>query len=72
MGKLGEQLIFDLRNQLFEHQLKVNMEEYDKRGIGRYLLRYSGDLSSIHGYVTKGFIRFAADALMLVITFLTL
>lgn len=72
MGKMSEQLIFELRGQLFEHQLNVNMEEYDKRGMGRYLLRYSGDLSSIHGYLTKGIIRFAADALMLCISFLVL
>ena len=33
-GVLGEKLSFRIRNQLFEHQLKMNMREYDEKGIG--------------------------------------
>ncbi len=69
MGNLGEQFLYELRGQLFEYQLSVEISEYDKKGMGKYLLRYSGDLSSIHGFLTKGIIRFIADGFMLIFAF---
>lgn len=71
-GVLGERLVRSLREQLFEHQLYLNMRIYDQDGTGKYLLRYSGDLKSVQNYVTKGIIRFASDAALLVLAMSTI
>lgn len=63
----SEALLAELRNTLFEHQLNVQMEAYEARGIGRYLLRYSGDLGSVKALFQKGILQFAADVMTLAI-----
>lgn len=64
IGTLGELFVARLREQLFEHQLKLDYRIYQQKGIGKYLLRYSGDLRSIQNYLTKGLIGFSVDTLL--------
>ena len=64
---IGERFAKNLREKLFEHQLQINTSIYDQKGIGKYLLRYSGDLKSIQNYVTKGLFRFLQDLILIVI-----
>lgn len=63
-GKLGELMVKEVREILFEHQLSIKTANY-KNGMGKYLLRYSGDLKSLQSYVTRGMIRFTSDILLL-------
>lgn len=65
IARLGERHLAELRQQLFDRQLRARARVYDQKGIGKYLLRYSGDLSSIQGLLTKGCIRFGSDLLLL-------
>ena len=67
IGILGERFSKSLREQLFAHQLRVLTPIYDEKGIGRYLLRYSGDLKSVQNYLTQGILRFAQDILLIAI-----
>lgn len=67
IGILGERFSQSLREQLFAHQLKVHTPIYDEKGIGRYLLRYSGDLKSVQNYLTQGIFRFAQDIFLIAI-----
>lgn len=67
IGILGERFSQSLREQLFAHQLRVLTPIYDAKGIGRYLLRYSGDLKSVQNYLTQGLFRFAQDIFLIVI-----
>lgn len=71
IGVLGERLAFRIRNELFEHQLYMNMREYEK-GIGKYLLRYSGDLKGVQTYLSVGIIRFASDMVLMTVSFVVL
>ncbi len=71
-ARIGEQLLFDLRRKLFEAQLIMPQTVYDKKGIGKYLLRHSGDLKSVQNYVTKGIIGFLVDSLLIVFVLITL
>ncbi|MCB9232364.1 MAG: ATP-binding cassette domain-containing protein [Bacteroidia bacterium] len=71
-GVLGEYLAWKVRNELFAHQLKMQMKEYDEKGIGKYMLRYSGDLKGLQNYLTRGLIQFSGDALLLVFSFFIL
>ena len=67
IGILGERFSKSLREQLFAHQLRIHTTIYDEKGIGRYLLRYSGDLKSVQNYLTQGIFRFAQDILLIAI-----
>ena len=53
-------------------QLRMPMQIYDEKGIGKYLLRHSGDLKSIQNYVTKGLIGFLVDTLLLFLVLMTI
>ncbi len=66
MSYLGEHFVKDLREKLFVQQLKIQTSVYEDRGVGRYLLRHSGDLKSIQNYLTRGIIRFSTDVILLV------
>jgi len=72
IARLGEQFVHDIRDTLYVRQLALHIKVYDERGIGRYLLRYSGDLKSIRNYFTKGILRFTTDAVLLIFALLTL
>ncbi|RKM97529.1 ABC transporter ATP-binding protein [Aquimarina sp. AD10] len=64
---IGERFTKGLREILFANQLQITMPIYDNKGIGKYLLRYSGDLKSIQNYMKNGLIRFAQDTFLLII-----
>jgi ABC-type multidrug transport system fused ATPase/permease subunit len=61
-GRIAEDFTYWLRCQIFDQQLRLHPGEYDEKGMGRYLLRFSGDLSSVQGLVSRGILQFAADA----------
>jgi ABC-type multidrug transport system fused ATPase/permease subunit len=65
---LSEVFIYHIRKLLFRSQLKINHSIYDSRGTGRYLLRYSGDLTGIQNYVNKGIFQFFIDLLFIILT----
>ncbi len=65
-GKLTETFLHWLRQKLFLHQLRMDLRQYEERGVGRYLLRFSGDLSSVQQFLSKGILQFSADVLLVV------
>ncbi len=69
---VGERFSKILREQLFENQLQITMEVYNSKGIGKYLLRYSGDLKSIQNYIKNGLIRFSQDVVLLIIVMIAI
>ncbi len=64
-----EAIIFikEIKDFLFGHQLKVKYTIYKEKGIGKYLLRYSGDINSLKNLYIKGTIRVFIDVIMIVI-----
>ena len=69
---IGEKFAKTLREDLFKHQLQISNSVYDEKGIGKYLLRYSGDLKSIQNYVTRGLFRFSQDLILIVFLLITI
>lgn len=60
-GRLSERLLYVLRQHLFEHQIQLSTVDYEAKGVGRYLLRFSGDLSGVQSFISKGVLRFTSD-----------
>lgn len=71
-GIIGERFSRDLREMAFSHQLNHNLSTHLLRPVGKYLLRYSGDLLAIQNLLTKGFLVFIGDVFFLMIAFASL
>ncbi len=71
-GLLGEKFVRSIRESLFAHQMTIQMTSYDSTGFGKYLLRYSGDMTSIRNYLTVGIIRFIIDLLLVILAFIAM
>ncbi len=64
-AELGLLFSHELRTLLFEHQMFIPLSEYDQKGYGKYLLRYSGDLAAIRNYLVSGVLRFTTDLMLI-------
>ncbi|MEM7380508.1 MAG: ABC transporter ATP-binding protein [Bacteroidota bacterium] len=69
---LGERFVKALRERLFDCQMQIAFPVYNEKGIGKYLLRFSGDLKSIQNYLKSGVIRFVQDLVLLSIVFIVI
>lgn len=56
-----------LREKLFAKQLVTHLGIHEQKETGKYLLRYSGDLSAVHNFITKGIIAFVNDCTFLIV-----
>lgn len=60
----GEIFIKNVKDYLFNHQLQIHNSVYKEKGIGKYLLRYSGDINSLKNLYFKGTISAIVDIIM--------
>jgi len=72
LKKEGEFFVKQIKDYLFEYQLKIKYSIYREKGIGKYLLRYTGDINSLKNLYLKGTIRVFVDVSMIVIAMLYL
>lgn len=63
---LGELLVKQIREDLFRIQLRTQAEAFAQRNVGKYLLRYSGDLRGVQNLVSLGIMGFLRDMLLLI------
>ncbi|GAA4280672.1 ABC transporter ATP-binding protein [Gaetbulibacter aestuarii] len=63
----GEIFIKQVKDYLFSHQLFIHNSIYKEKGIGKYLLRYSGDINSLKNLYIKGTISAFLDVVMIIL-----
>lgn len=68
-GLVGERFSRSLRELLFQSQLSHPLSVHDRKPVGKYLLRYSGDLAFIQRFISKGVIQFSGDVVFLLTAF---
>lgn len=66
---LGERFSQKLRDLTFEYQLKHTMQSHNVKPVGKYLLRYSGDLLAVQNLISKGILIFISDLFFILIAF---
>ena len=71
-GMVGERFSRNLRELLFQTQLSHPLSVHERKPVGKYLLRYSGDLTFIQRFISKGVIQFSGDVVFLVTAFFVL
>lgn len=58
-----------LREGLLAKQMVFTMDAHSRKPVGKYLLRYSGDLNAIQRYISHGIITLIIDLLFMVLAF---
>lgn len=62
---LGQQLMFDLRERIFEHLQRVDVRFYDRHPVGRLMTRLTTDVDALNELFTAGVISFFQDVFLL-------
>jgi len=62
---LGQNIVKDLRNQIFRHILKFKNAYFDRSPVGTMVTRAISDIESLNNVFSEGFILISGDLLML-------
>ncbi|WGK63700.1 ABC transporter ATP-binding protein [Croceiramulus getboli] len=60
---LGQQVVLDIRTQLFKHMLRFKMQYYDRSAVGRLVTRAVGDIETISSIFSQGLFVILSDLL---------
>lgn len=66
MSKVGQDIIFDIRQDLFTKLQKLGLEFYDKWQAGRIMSRLTNDIDALHQLVTSGLTNIINDVFTLI------
>ncbi|MGI9137511.1 MAG: ABC transporter ATP-binding protein [Sediminibacterium sp.] len=72
MAWLGQQVIRDLRNKVYEKVMHWEMRQFDKTAIGTLTTRTINDIESINDIFSDGLIPILADLLTILVTLATM
>jgi ATP-binding cassette, subfamily B, multidrug efflux pump len=64
---LGQNIVKDLRNQVYSHVLRLKNSYFDKHPVGMLVTRTISDIESLSDMFAEGFIVIAGDLVMLLI-----
>ena len=64
---LGQEVIRDLRVNLFEHMLQFKMKYFDKSAVGRLVTRSVSDIETIASIFSEGLFMIASDLLKMLV-----
>jgi len=62
---VGQNIILDLRMQLFTHLQRLSVAFFDRNPVGRLMVRVTSDVENLNELFTSGLVEFAADLVML-------
>jgi ATP-binding cassette subfamily B protein len=66
MTKVGQDIIFDIRTDLFEHLQRLSFEYYDSRPHGKILVRIINYVNSVSDTLSNGIITFVLEIFNLI------
>ncbi len=66
MTKVGQDIVYDIRKDLFEHLQRLSFEYYDSRPHGKILVRIINYINSISDLMTNGLINFVLEIFNLI------
>ena len=64
-SRIGQDIIVDLRIELFSHLQKLSVSFFDRNPVGRLIVRVTSDIENLNELFTSGLVEFSADLLML-------
>lgn len=67
MTKVGQDIVYDIRKDLFEHMQRLSFEYYDSRPHGKILTRIINYINAISDLMTNGLVNFILEMINLVV-----
>ncbi len=64
---LGQQIIYDLRNKVYNHLLSLKLKYYDQTPVGTLVTRSISDIETISEVFSEGMINIAGDIIQIVV-----
>ncbi|GBD02876.1 putative ABC transporter ATP-binding protein [bacterium HR19] len=64
-NKVGQNIIYDIRKQLFSHIIRLPMSFFDKTQSGKLVIRLTNDVENLSELFVSGLITFTADILII-------
>jgi ATP-binding cassette subfamily B multidrug efflux pump len=65
MQQLGQSVIYDLRQHLFQHIQRLSHRFFDQRSAGSILVRITNDINSLQELLTNGIVNVIMDIILL-------
>lgn len=66
LNYVGQRLVYDMREHLFDHLLKLPLSFYDKNPVGRLVTRVTNDMKNISDMYTDVLVNFLNDVILLI------
>jgi ATP-binding cassette subfamily B protein len=66
MARIGQNVMFDLRMELFTHLQRMPLAFYDSNPVGRLVTRITSDIEALNELFSSGVVTFVADVMVLV------
>jgi len=64
---IGQNVMYDLRTQIFTHLELLNLQFFDKNPVGRLITRLTGDVDALNDLLTQGVVSILGDGVLLVL-----
>jgi ATP-binding cassette subfamily B multidrug efflux pump len=64
---LGQQIIYDLRNKVYNHLLSLKLKYYDQTPVGTLVTRSISDIETISEVFSEGMINIAGDIIQIIV-----
>ena len=65
MNLMGQYVMYDLRNQIFAHLQRLNVQFFDRNPVGRLMTRVTSDVDALNDLFTAGFVAIFGDIFVL-------
>src|ERR1700752_1327258 len=64
LQRMGQHVMFDLRNQIFAHLQRLPLQFYDRHPVGRLMTRMTNDVEALNELFSAGVVSFIGDLTM--------
>ena len=65
MANIGQRVVFDLRQEIYDHLLRMPLGYYDRNPVGRLVTRITSDIEALNELFASGIVSFLADVMIL-------
>ena len=65
MATIGQRVVFDLRQEIYDHLLRMPLGYYDRNPVGRLVTRITSDIEALNELFASGIVSFLADVMIL-------
>lgn len=65
VARVGQQVVYDLREQMFRHLQRLSLRFFDQTASGRIVARLTSDVEAIQQLISQGLVSLFGDSLLL-------